>query len=89
MSAQKALCLLHRFELPHAPLPDSRRFVRQLRSIVRILGSVVNRFWNQLSMSHPIAPQFIRDNLAWLAFVFMQETLKENFSRPFRRGDSS
>jgi hypothetical protein len=32
----------------------------------------VNRIQHQFSMGHVVAPQFIRDNLAWLAFVFTQ-----------------
>ncbi|MCH2355747.1 MAG: hypothetical protein MK319_03565 [Pseudomonadales bacterium] len=40
---QKALGLVHRFELPHAPLYDSRWLMRQLGAIVRILRCIVNR----------------------------------------------
>ena len=82
VSTQKTLRLLDRFELTHAPLSHSRRLVRQLGSIVRILRSIVNRLWNQFSMSNTITPQLIGHYFPRFAFMNSQQPLKEALCRP-------
>jgi hypothetical protein len=66
MSTQKSLGLPRRLEPPHTPLPHPGRLVRLFGSIIRILISHMNGFWNNLPVSYWIATQFVRDNLPWL-----------------------
>jgi hypothetical protein len=59
---QNALCVSRRFEASHAPLSDSSRPVRILRSIVQTLVLSMFDAWNQRFLSGPIASEFVSDD---------------------------
>jgi len=55
MSSHKSLSLPHRLEPPHPSLPEPRRLVGLLCSVILIMLSAVDRFWDQFALSNAIA----------------------------------
>jgi hypothetical protein len=72
MGSHKCLRLLHGLEAPHPSLPDPRRFMRLLCPVILILLSTVDRVWNQLAMSDPIATQLVCHDLSGFTAVTAQ-----------------
>jgi hypothetical protein len=68
----KSVVLAPRILIFAYPGPHSRRFVGEFSSIVRILLRVMNRLWNQFSMSHVVTSQFVLNDFTWLTSVFSQ-----------------
>ena len=62
VGSQKSLCLIGGLKPPHAVLPDSRWLMREFRPIVGVLGGVVDRIRDKLSMSDTVAPQLVCDD---------------------------
>jgi hypothetical protein len=60
--SKELLCSAGRFEVAHAPLPNSSRPVRILRSIVQTLVLSISDAWNQLFLSGSIASEFVSDD---------------------------
>ncbi len=63
MCAQESLRLHRRLKTAHASLSYTRRLMRKLGTIVRILRCIVNRIGDQFSMRDTIASQLIGHNL--------------------------
>jgi len=58
---EKSLRLCRGLEPPHLPLALSRRLMRDLGSIVRVLPRAVWDGWHHGTVRRRIAPQFVRD----------------------------
>ena len=56
--------------------------MRQLSSVVRVLGIIMDRFRYQLSMRDIVAPQFIRYDLPWLSTMATQQAPEKTLRRP-------
>ena len=52
--------------------------MRELRTIIGILRSIVNHFGHQLTMSDTITPQLIGDDLPGLSLMTPQQPLEES-----------
>jgi hypothetical protein len=74
---KESLRLSPRFETAHTPLSNASRLMWKLSSIVRIMGRVVYRLGYQLAMSHTVASQLVRHDLAWLIPVTFEQSPEE------------
>ena len=72
MSSHKSLSLPHRLEPPHPSLPEPRRLVGFLCSVILIMLSAVDRFWDQFALSNAMAAQFVGNDLSRLAAMASQ-----------------
>jgi len=73
--ADESLRLKHRFGLPHPPFPHPRRLVGEFDPIVRVSGSVVARFRDELPPRDGVAPQLVghdRPGLTPIAHTVVQ-----------------
>ena len=62
VGAQKSLRLMSGLESPHAALSDPRWLVRELGSIVGVLGGVVDCIRDKFSMSNTVASKLVGDD---------------------------
>ena len=62
VGAQKPLRLMSGLESPHAALSDPRWLVRELGSIVGVLGGVVDCIRDKFTMSNTVTPQLVGDD---------------------------
>ena len=72
MSSHKCLSRPGRLESPHPSIPYSGRLMELLCSIILVLLSAVDRFWDQLPMGNTITPQFVDNDLPGLAAMAAQ-----------------
>jgi len=77
VGVKKPLRLMSGLESPHATLSDSCRLMRELRSIVCVLGGVVGRIRGDIAMSDSVTTQLIGNDSSELAIAYPEQALEE------------
>jgi len=77
MNTQESLRSPRRLEAAHTSFSHTSRLVRKLCPVISILGCIVKRFRDELSMRNAIASQFVGHNLSRFSSVIFQQPLEE------------
>ncbi len=77
MHSQESLSLLQRFISTRDPFSNSRWLTGKFCPVIGILGCVMNRLWDELSMCHAIASQLVRHYFPGFRLMILQHPLEK------------
>ncbi len=66
VNAKESLALPKRFELPHSSFSEAGALMGKLRTIIGILGSVVNIVRQHFTMCYSVASELVGHDFSWL-----------------------